>query len=142
MYTAPITQSHIAYDAIGNDRPEVVVIEFLSHEIPGPHQAHELAEQLDSLIRPDLPRNYVIDFANVRGLGSTAFAEIADFVRRAGRVRVCNLDHILRLGASLIGLDDWVEYADSRQRAIRAAMRDWMRGEEDTVDYPASVSVS
>src|SRR6185312_824745 len=142
MSAEPFTQSHIAYDAIGDDRPEVVVIEFLSHEIPGPHQAHELAEQLDSLIRPDLPRNYVIDFAHVRGLGSTAFAEIADFVRRAGRVRFCNLDHILRLGASLIGLDDWVEFTDSRQRAIRAARRDWMRGEEDTVDYPESVGVS
>jgi anti-anti-sigma regulatory factor len=142
MPSEPITQSHIAYDTIGDHRPEVVVIEFLSHEIPGPHQARELAEQLDSLIRPDLPRNYVMDFANVRALGSTAFAEIADFVRRVGRVRVCNLDQILRLGASLIGLDDWVEFADSRQRAIRAARRDWRRGEEDTVDYPAAARVS
>jgi anti-anti-sigma regulatory factor len=140
MYTAPLNQSHIAFETIGDPKPEVVVIEFLSHEIAGPFHSHELAEQLDSLIRPDLPRNYVIDFAHVRSLGSTAFGEIADFVRRVGRVRVCNLDDILRLGASLIGLEDWVEFADSRQRAIRAARRDWRRGDEDTVDYPGSVS--
>jgi len=142
MSTAPLTQSHIAYETIGDHRPEVVVIEFLSHEIAGPVPAQELAEQLDSLIRPDLPRNYVIDFANVRSLGSTAFGEIAEFVRRVGRVRVCNLDRILRLGASLIGLEDRVEFADSRHHAIRAARQDWKRGEEDTVDYPGTVSVS
>ncbi len=81
----------------------------------------------------------MIDFANVRSLGSTAFGEIADFVRRVGRVRVCNLDYTLRLGASLIGLDAWVEFAESRQAAIRAARRDWRRGEEDTVDYPVTM---
>jgi anti-anti-sigma regulatory factor len=131
-----MTCAHIAADTIGAERPEVVLIEFLSPEICGSLHASELAAQLDSLIRPDLPRNYVIDFANVRSLGSTAFGEIADFVRRVGRVRVCHLDHILRLGASLIGLDDWVQFADSRDQAIRAARRDWRRGEEDTVDYP------
>jgi len=137
-----MTQFHIAYETVGDDKAEVVVIEFLSSEIAGPHQAQELAEQLDSLIRPDLPRNFVIDFANTRSLGSTAFGEIANFVRQVGRVRVCNLGATLRLGASLIGLDDWVEFAGSRQQAIRAARRDWMRGEEDTVDYPAAVSSS
>jgi len=137
-----MTRPHIACEPIGEDNPEVVVIEFLSHEICSPLHASELGAQLDSLIRPDLPRNYVIDFANVRSLGSTAFAEIADFVRRVGRVRVCHIDHILRLGAALIGLDDWVQFADSRHEAIRAARRDWRRGEEDTVDYPASVCAS
>jgi anti-anti-sigma regulatory factor len=132
-----ITSAHIACEPIGGDKAELIVIEFLSAEICSPLHARELGAQLDSLIRPDVPRNFVIDFANVRSLGSTAFGEIADFVRRVGRVRVCHLDPILRLGASLIGLDDWVQFADSRQQAIRAARRDWMRGEEDTVDYPA-----
>jgi hypothetical protein len=81
MSTTPITQAHITYEAIGDDGPEVIVIEFLSHEIPGPLQAHELAAQLEWLIRPDLPHNFVIDFANVKALGSTAFGVIADFVR-------------------------------------------------------------
>jgi hypothetical protein len=85
-----------------------------------------------------MPHNFVIDFANARSLGSTAFGEIATFIRRAGRVRVCNLGNFLQLGASLIGLDDLVEVADGREQAIRAARRDWRRGEEDTVDYPDS----
>jgi anti-anti-sigma regulatory factor len=136
MHAAPITQAHIACEAIGEHNPEVLVIEFLSPEIVGPIQARELAEQLDSLIRPGLPHQFVIDFANARSLGSTAFGEIARFVRRAGRVRVCNLGDILRLGASLIGLDDQVEFSPSRNQAIRAARKDWRRGEEDTVDYP------
>src|SRR5262249_33612247 len=106
MLAAPITQAHIACEAIGDNHPEVLVIEFLSPEIAGPIQGRELAEELDSLIRPGLPHNFVIDFANARSLGSTAFAAIADFVRRAGLVRLCNLDGILRLGASLIGLDE------------------------------------
>jgi hypothetical protein len=137
---APITHAHIAYEAIGEDGPEVLDIEFLSREIAGPAQALELAEQLDSLLWSGLPHNFVIDFANARALGSTAFAEIAHFARRAGRVRVCNLDGILRLGASLIGLDALVEFADGRAQAIRAARRDFRRGEEDTVDYPDAPS--
>ncbi len=73
------------------------MIEFLSHDISGPLHARELGEQLDSLIRPELPRNYVIDFGNVQSLGSSAFGEIANFVRRVGRVRLCNLDDALIL---------------------------------------------
>jgi anti-anti-sigma regulatory factor len=142
MTTMTSTRAHIAYEMIGDYTPEVVVIEFLSDDIAGPNQAQELADQLDSLIRPELPRNFVIDFANVQALGSTAFAEIADFVRRVGRVRVCNLHKLLQLGAALIGLDMRVEFADSRRQAIRAARRDWMRGEEDTVDFPASAHQS
>jgi anti-sigma B factor antagonist len=137
MSTTTMTGAHIACEPIGEDETEVLVIEFLSPEICGPLYGRELGAQLDSLIRPGAPRNFVIDFSNVRSLGSTAFGEIADFVRRVGRVRVCHLDPMLRLGASLIGLDDWVEFCDSRRQAIRAARRDWRRGEEDTVDYPA-----
>ena len=136
MSAIATVQAHIAYELIDDDDPQVVVIEFLSHEVGSPVHAIELGEQINSLIRPELPRNYVIDFGKVRGLGSTAFGEVANFVRRAGRVRVCNLDETLRLGAALIGLDDWVEFADSRSAAIRAAIRDARRGEEDTVDYP------
>src|SRR4051812_20698962 len=98
MQTTSGTQAQIAYELIDDDNPEVVVIEFLSHEITGPLPAHELGEQLDSLIRPELPRNFVIDFSNVRSLGSTAFSEIVGFVRSAGRVRVCNMQRTLRLG--------------------------------------------
>jgi anti-anti-sigma regulatory factor len=137
MSSIATQQAHIAYDLIDDDHPEVTVIEFTSRDLVGPVQAHELRDQLESLVWSDLPRNTVIDFRNVRTLGSSAFGVIAGFVRQFGRVRVCNLSHSLRLGAALIGLDDWVEFADSRESAIRAAVNDATRGCEDTVDYPA-----
>ena len=136
MSTIAIVQAHIAYELIDEKDPEVVVIEFLSQEIASPLHALDLGRQLNSLIRPELPRNYVIDFANVRSLGSTAFGEVANFVRRVGRVRMCNLDHTLRLGAALIGLEGIVEFADSRGAAIRAAKR----SEENTLDSVDPVS--
>jgi anti-anti-sigma regulatory factor len=134
---API-QAHIAYELIDDTSPEVLVVEFSSHEIAGTLQAHELGEQLDSLIRPDLPGNFVIDFGNIRSLGSTAFGEIVSFAHKVRRLYVCGMDGNLRLGAALIGLDDCAEFAANRRSAINAARRHAMRGEDDTVDYPGS----
>jgi anti-anti-sigma regulatory factor len=139
MHPNTIPQVHITYELIDNDNPEVIAIEFLSHEITSPLHAYELGAQLNSLIRPGLPRNVVIDFGNVRSLGSTAFGEIVAFVRRVRRVRVCNLQPTLRIGAALIGLDDHAEFAVNRQVAIRAARIEARQGEEDTVDDPALV---
>jgi len=132
MSTTATIQAHIVYELIDDNDPRVVVIEFQTHDFSSPVHAFELGEQLDSLIRPELPRTYVIDFGKVRSLGSTAFGEITRFVRRAGCVRICNLDETLRLGAALIGLEDWVEFADSRH----AAIRDARRSEDDTIDLP------
>ena len=105
MSTTTTIQAHIAYELIDDHNPEVVVIEFLSQEIVGFLHARELGEQLDSLIRPDLPRNYIIDFGNIRSIGSTAFGEIVSFAHKVGRLSVCNMQENLRLGAALIGLD-------------------------------------
>ena len=73
-----------------------------------------------------LPRQYVIDFKAVRTLGSTSFGEIAAFVRKVrqagGQVKVCGLDPMVQLGATLIGLDDQVEFAVSRQAAVDACL--------------------
>jgi anti-anti-sigma regulatory factor len=136
--TTTTIQAHIAYELIDDDNPEMVVIQFLSHEIADPGNARALGEQLHSLIRPDLPQNYVIDFSNVRSLGSSAFGEIVSFVRDVGWVWVCNMQDHLRLGASLIGLDDCADFAASRKSAINKAQYAARHHEEDTVDYPAS----
>jgi len=131
-------QAHIAYELIDEASPEVVVITFLSPEIAGPLHSVELRQQLDSLIRPDFPRVFVIDFGNVRSLGSSAFGEIVSFARKVARTYVCNMRHNLRLGAALIGLEDCAEFAASRRAAISEARFMATRGEDDTVDYPAS----
>jgi anti-anti-sigma regulatory factor len=138
MSTATTIQAHIAYELIDDHNPDVVAIEFLSEEIASPRHARELEGQLDSLIRPDLPRAFVIDFGNVRSLGSTAFGAILSFARNAGRVYVCNMPENLRLGAAMIGLDGCAEFFADRRSAINEARRASMDDEEDTVDYPAS----
>jgi anti-anti-sigma regulatory factor len=96
-----------------------------------------LGTQLHSLIHPQTPQYFIIDFANVRALGSTAFSEIVSFVHKARPVWVCNLDGTLRLGAALVGLDNWARFAATRRAAITEAERTARWDEEDTVDYPA-----
>ena len=107
MLTTTADQAHIAYELIEDTKHQVMVIEFMTHEITSPAHARELGEQLRSLIRPRPPQYFVIDCAGVRSLGSTAFSEIVSFVHKARPVWVCNLDQSLRLGASLVGLDNW-----------------------------------
>jgi anti-anti-sigma regulatory factor len=128
--------AHIAYELIEDTNPAVVAIEFLSRDLADPIHARQLGEQLDSLVWSDLPRNFVLDFKNVRSLGSTAFGEIAGFIRKAGQVRVCNMHETLRLGATLIGLSDSAEFALSRPEAIHAAQQAAEEGEYDTTESP------
>jgi len=142
MSTTSTVQAHINYELIGDTQPEVVLIEFVSAAIGDPAHARELGVQLDSLVRDDLPHQIVLDFKDVQALGSTAFGEIVSFARRVrgwnGEVRVCNLRNTLRLGADLIGLDAHADFAENRQWAVYQARKSVVRGEEDTVDYPAS----
>jgi hypothetical protein len=138
MSTMTTIQPHIAYELIDDDNPEVVVIEFLSQEIFGPCHARELGEQFDSLIRPDFPRSYVIDFGNVRSLGNTAFGEIVSFAHKVVRVCVCNMQENMLFGAALIGLGNCAKFAANRQVAINEIRRAARQDEDDTVDYPAS----
>jgi anti-anti-sigma regulatory factor len=140
MSTVAAIQAHIAYELIDEHHPEVTVIEFLSRDLAGPLQSQELREQFDSLIQSGVPRNIVIDFGNARTLGSSVFAAIARFVRQLERVRVCNISHTLRLGASLTGLEDSVQFAESRESAIRDARSDARPGHDETADYPIFTS--
>jgi anti-anti-sigma regulatory factor len=129
-------QTHIAYELLDDRHPHVVVVTFLSHEIAGPTQAHELREQLESLIRPELPHCFVIDFGNVRAFGSTAFGEIVAFAQKVGGLSVCNMRSSLRFGAAMIGLERYASPVSDRSAAIDDARKRAARGEADTGDYP------
>jgi anti-anti-sigma factor len=124
MSSASTLHAHIAYELIGETQPKVLVVEFLSHTIADPAHAAELSEQLASLIRPDLPSDFVLDFKKVRSLGSHAFTALESFahnVREArGRVAVCNMDEFVRFGADMSGLADDAEFATDRQSAINS----------------------
>jgi anti-anti-sigma regulatory factor len=123
-----IKQSHIAYELLDRAEPSVVVIAFETPDLSDPVHGRELGEELDSMICPDLPVRFVIDFEDVRAMGSTAFCELEAFARRVrwwgGRVEACNLDPCLMFGASLSGLDEQVEFAGSLRAAVAMARMD------------------
>jgi anti-anti-sigma factor len=102
--------------------PQVVIVEFLSRAIADPTHAAELGQQLGSLIRPDLPNRFVLDFEDVRAFSSTAFGALVSFtlkVRQAGgRVTICNMDEFVRFGADVLRIGDHAEFAEDRQSAI------------------------
>jgi anti-anti-sigma regulatory factor len=123
MASRSCVQAHIAYELIGELEAKVVVIEFLTRDIASPILARQLGEQLCSLIDRDTAQYFVLDFKNVRMIGSSGFAEIVSFVRKAGRVGICNLPATLELGAAMIGLEDHAKLARDRQSAIDAGMR-------------------
>jgi anti-anti-sigma regulatory factor len=131
--------AHITYELIGDSEPVVVVIDFQSPEILGSVHARELREQLASLAASELPHNFLIDFSNVRTLGSSAFTEILWFAHNVSRLTICNLKPQLRLGAAMVGLGDCAEITADRRSGINAARRAAIRDQEDTVDYPASM---
>ena len=150
MYAATTCPAHIAYELIDDADPQVVVIEFTRHEIASSQHSRELGEQLRSLIGTALPQNFVIDFAKVNSLGSTAFSEIVSFARNVNRLSVCNMQDQLRLGASLIGLDEFVDLAVNRRAAINLArrarctdkkipwtIRRWVKNPVDSLDMAA-----
>jgi len=123
-----MTEALIGYDLRDEIAPGVVVVQFETQDITDPIHGQELGEQLDSLICPDLPLNFVLDFRSVRAMGSTGFCEIAAFARRVrwwgGQIKVCNLPPELSLGAALSGLDDHVEFTETLRTAIAMARED------------------
>jgi anti-anti-sigma factor len=114
--------AHIAYDFNDDMHPQMVIVEFITHAIADPTHAAELGQQLDLLVRPDLPHQFVLDFEDVRSFSSTAFGALISFifkVRQAGgQVAICNMDEFVRFGADVIHLGNYAEFAADRQSAI------------------------
>ncbi len=115
-------EPQIAIDVTDDMHPRVVVIEFLVHAVADPTAAAQLGQQLSSLIRPELPNQFVLDFKNIRTFSSTAFGALVSFVLKVrqsgGRVKICNMHDFVRFGADVIRLGDYAEFAASRHAAI------------------------
>jgi anti-anti-sigma regulatory factor len=118
--------AHIAYELI--DRPCAVIVEFLTHAIADPAHAAELGQQLGALVRPELPKSYLLDFHKVRSFSSTAFGALVSFVlkvrKAGGQVLICNMDEFIRFGADLIRLGDYAPISADRQEALDQLARD------------------
>jgi anti-anti-sigma regulatory factor len=136
MSLATTEQIHITSEVVEKTNSQVVIIQFLTHEITSAVDARDLGDQLESLIQPHSRRYYVLDFAGVRAMSSTALGELVTFVRVAKPVWICNLDPTLRLGACLIGLENWARFAADRRAAINLAEWTAQWDDEDTVDFP------
>jgi anti-anti-sigma factor len=119
--------AHIGYERI--DHPRATLVEVLSHSIADPEHAHELSRQLASLVRPELPDRYILDFKNVRTFSSTGFGALVAFVlkvrKAGGQVLICNMDEFVRFGADIIRLGDYAPILEDRQAALdRLAVED------------------
>jgi anti-anti-sigma regulatory factor len=136
MSAATTVGAHIAHEMMNDREPAVVVIDFRAEEITGVLEAHELGDELDALICPEMPHRVVIDFAHVRAIGSAAFGEIVSFARKVGRLVVCNIVGNLRLNAALTDLDLYAAFAPDRESAIEEARSGGLRGQDETADFP------
>jgi anti-anti-sigma factor len=113
---------HIAFDFNDDLHPQMVIVEFLTHAFADPTHTAQLGQQLDSLIQPDLPHRFVLDFEDVRAFSSAAFGALVSFilnVRHAGgQVAICNMDEFVRAGADAIHLGEYADFAADRQSGI------------------------
>ena len=115
--------AHFDFTLIDEVDPEVVLVAILSHEITDPTHAAEFDHQLGLLIRPEFPKNFVLDFHKLRLMSSSAFAALFSFVLKirqaGGRVKICNMDEFIQFGADVIRLGEYVEFAEARDSAIQ-----------------------
>ncbi len=118
----------ISYELVEPAQPRVVVVDLLNDSLGDPGHAAQLGQQLNALIRPDLPRRYVLDFHKVRLIGSTAFGALIAFILKVreaeGRVAICNMHNFVRFGADVIHMGDYADFAPDRQTAIDAFLKE------------------
>ena len=103
---------------------DVAVVEICTKELQGVQLAQELDHELTVVMAQDWAGRIVIDFRKVAYLSSTGFAAIFKLVSRAraeGRqVKFCAMEHGVRLGAEIVGLDKVAEIHDDEGAALRA----------------------
>jgi anti-anti-sigma factor len=131
MLTHPTTESAhanalISFEIIDEDYPQLVIVEFLSHAIADPSHAAELDHQLDLLIRPEFPKQFVLDFQNVRLMSSSAFGALVSFIRKVrqegGQVKICGMSEFVRFGADVIRIGDYAEFTTDKTSAIEECL--------------------
>lgn len=106
---------------------DVALVEIVARDVHGPALARELGDELALVLAQDWAKKILLDFRRVTFLSSTGFAAIFQLVGRAkaeGReVKICGMEHGVRLGAEIIGLDGVVEIHDDEAAALHAFAR-------------------
>jgi anti-sigma B factor antagonist len=103
---------------------DVVVVEIVSKDLQGPAAARELGAELSLVSAQDWAIQLLLNFSRIKYLSSTGFAVlfklVSQFAATGGRLRICNLDPAVRLGAEIVGLDKVVDIYDSEAAALAA----------------------
>jgi anti-anti-sigma factor len=103
---------------------DVAVVEIRTKDLHSPQLAQELGAELALVTAQDWARRLLVNFRRVAFLSSTGFAAIFKLVRRAqaeGReIKLCGMEHGVRLGAEIAGLLKVVELHDDEGAALRA----------------------
>jgi anti-anti-sigma factor len=106
---------------------DVAVVEIRTKDIHSPQLAQELGAELALVTAQDWARRLLVNFRRVAFLSSTGLAAIFKLVSQAraeGReVKLCGMEHGVRLGAEIAGLPKVVELHDDEASALRAFAR-------------------
>ena len=121
---------HITTSMVG----EVAVVEILAKELRFPLQAQELGTELTLVAGQDWAKQLLVNMKHVKYLSSTGFAILFQLVKQAkdqgGKLKFCNLDPEVRIGADIIGLDKVASLYGTEHEAIKA-FAERMNGWED-----------
>jgi anti-anti-sigma factor len=103
---------------------DVAVAEVLGKDLQGPKVAQDLGAELALVAAQDWAKRLLVDFSKVGFLSSTGFAVLFRLVSKAkteGRqVKLCGMQHGVRLGAEIVGLDKVAEIHENEHTALRA----------------------
>jgi len=103
---------------------DVVLVEIISKDLQGPEAARALGAELSLVSVQEWAKRLLLDFRRISYLSSTGFAVlfklVSRFVAAGGQIKLCNMEHGIRLGAEIVGLDKVVEIHDSEASALAA----------------------
>jgi anti-sigma B factor antagonist len=111
---------HITTSMVG----EVAAVEILAKELRFPLQAQELETELTLIAGQDWAKQLLVNMKHVKYVSSTGFATLFKLVKQAqdqgGKVKFCNLDPEVRIGADFIGLDKVASLYGTQHEAVKA----------------------
>ncbi len=103
---------------------EVAVVEVLTKDVQGPKAAQELGAELALVAAQEWAKRLLVNFSRVGFLSSTGFAVLFRLVSQAkaeGRqVKLCGMQHGVRLGAEIVGLDKVADIHANEESALAA----------------------
>jgi anti-sigma B factor antagonist len=103
---------------------DVVIVEIISKDLASPAAARELGTELAVISAQDWAKQLLLNFKRISYLSSTGFAVlfklVSEFTKKGGQLKISNLEHSIRLGAEIVGLDKVANIYDTEAAALAA----------------------